>query len=156
MAIHEKYLVVKQSSLPRAGKGLFTAIPIKKGSRIVEYKGRIERWKDVKDQDGHNGYLMYINKNVVINALSAKNTKGRFANDARGMSRVRGVSNNSLYVSVGSRCYIEATRDIEKGEEILVNYGKPYWDLVRSIRIKTKQNSVASGKKESPRARLIG
>jgi SET domain-containing protein len=133
----EKHLLVKKSTLPQAGKGLFTRINIAKGMRIVEYKGRIQPWRDVKDQDGINGYLMYINRNVVINALPAIKTFGRYANDARGLSRVKGVRNNSEYVSEGKRCFIEATRNIRAGEEILVHYGRAYWALIKKIRKKS-------------------
>lgn len=41
MALLEKHLYVKRSLLPGAGRGLFTKVPIKKGTRIVEYKGEI-------------------------------------------------------------------------------------------------------------------
>ena len=32
-------LIVKKSQLPKAGKGLYTKVPIKKGEKIIEYKG---------------------------------------------------------------------------------------------------------------------
>lgn len=133
MPLLEKHLVVKKSTLPHAGKGLFTRIDIAKGTRIVEYKGRIQSWREVKDQDGINGYLMYINRNTVINALPAIKTLGRYANDARGIVRVDGIRNNSEYVSEGKRCFIEATRNISAGEEILVHYGRAYWTLMKKL-----------------------
>jgi len=130
--------MVKKSLLPNAGKGLFTRIDIPKGTRIVEYKGRIQPWREVKDQDGVNGYLMYINRNVVINALPAKKTLGRYANDARGLIRIAGFRNNAEYISEGRRCYIDATRNIKAGEEILVNYGREYWALMKKLASKKK------------------
>lgn len=133
MPLLEKYLLIKKSGLPKAGKGLFTKIPIKKGARIVEYKGRLQPWREVKAQDGYNGYLMYINRNVVINALPAVKTLGRYANDAMGLTRIVGLRNNSEYVSEGNRCFIEAIKDIKPGEEILVSYGREYWNLIRKI-----------------------
>jgi uncharacterized protein len=130
MALLEKTLFIKRSKLPRAGKGLFTKKEISKGTRIVEYKGRKRKWKDVKQLDGHNGYLMYITRNAVIDALPATKTLGRYANDAQGLSRIPGLTNNSDYVSEGHRCYIEAKRTIQKGEELLVGYGKEFWQLI--------------------------
>ena len=51
-------LLVKTSKLPKAGKGLFTDKPIKKGKKIIEYKGEIIDWKEyekrVKDDKGYN------------------------------------------------------------------------------------------------------
>lgn len=138
MAYLEKYLLVKTSQLPQSGKGLFTTIPIKKGDYIVEYKGKRRRWKDVRHLDGYNGYLMYINRNVVIDAEPTLNALGRYANDARGFARKSGLRNNATYVVDGTRCFIEATRTIKKNEEILVYYGREYWQLMRKIRNLTK------------------
>ncbi len=134
MAYLEKFLVVKKSLLPNAGKGLYTRKSITKSTRIVEYKGKKRKWKDVKHLDGHNGYLMYITRNAVIDALPAVHTLGRYANDAYGLSKVKGLRNNCEYVSEGNRCYIEAKRPIDKGEELLVGYGTEFWQLQRKLR----------------------
>jgi len=120
--------------LPKAGKGLFTKVSIKKGTRIVEYKGRIQPWREVKAQDGYNGYLMYITRNTVINALRAIKTFGRYANDASGLVKIKGLRNNTESISEGKRCFIEATRTIHAGEEILVGYGREYWTLIKKIK----------------------
>lgn len=134
MAYLEKFLIVKKSLLPNAGKGLFTKKAIAKGVRIVEYKGKKRKWKDVKHLDGHNGYLMYITRNAVIDALPVISTFGRYANDAYGLSKVKGLRNNCEYVSESNRCYIEAKRSIAKGEELLVGYGREFWQLQRKLR----------------------
>ncbi|HLT79771.1 MAG TPA: SET domain-containing protein [Cyclobacteriaceae bacterium] len=131
MALLEKHLYVKRSKLPNAGKGLFTKVFIPKGTRIVEYKGRRTVWKDVKDDDGKNGYIFYINSKNVIDALPTPNALGRYANDARGYVRVKGITNNSEYVVEGKRCFIEATKDIPAGGEIFVGYGAEYWKTMR-------------------------
>lgn len=127
--MNTRHLTVRKSTLPNAGKGLFTTVFIKKGTRVVEYKGRIRKWKEVKHEDGYNGYLMYLSSQTVIDAKPATNSKGRYANDARGMVRVKGLRNNSTYVQVGRKCFIEATRNILAGEEILVHYGDAFWRL---------------------------
>jgi len=129
----EKKLRIKKSQLPQAGKGLFTKTDIPIGTRIAEYKGRIQPWREVKDQDGINGYLMYINRNVVINGLAAVKTLARYANDARGLVRMEGIRNNAEFVSEGKRCFLEATRNIRAGEEIFASYGREYWTLIRKL-----------------------
>jgi SET domain-containing protein len=134
MALFEKYLQIKKSKLPQAGKGLFTKIDIPKGIRVVEYKGKLRRWKEVKHLDGYNGYLMYISRDAVIDAQPAINTFCRYANDANGFGKIPGLKNNCEYVSEGTKCYIESLRPIKKGEEILVSYGKDFWKLQRKIR----------------------
>ena len=109
---------------------------IKKGDRIIEYKGRHQKWVDVKHEDGHNGYLLRLNRTMAINGEPSITALGRYANDAAGHSRVKGLRNNSVYNIYGDRCFIEAVRDIKKGGEVFVEYGKEYWDLVKKIRDK--------------------
>ena len=139
MALLEKYLFIKKSKLPNAGKGLFTKKNIPKGTRIVEYKGKLRAWKDVKHLDGYNGYLMNITRHAVIDALPTIKTFGRFANDASGFVKVPGLRNNCEYVSDGKRCYIESLRAIRKGEELFVSYGRDFWTLQRKIRNNKKE-----------------
>jgi uncharacterized protein len=131
MALLEKQLFVKTSTIPNSGKGLFTRKFIPKGTRIVEYKGKISKWKDVKDEDGKNGYIFFVNRNHVINALPVKSALARYANDARGLSKIKGLNNNCDYISEGTKAYIESKKDIPAGSEIFVDYGKDYWKVIR-------------------------
>jgi len=131
MALLEKQLIVKKSTLPNSGKGLFTRVDIKKGTRIVEYKGKRTIWSKVKDDDGKNGYIFYITRNCVIDAWPTKQHLGRYANDAKGYTRVNGINNNSEYVVDGKRCFIEAIKNIKAKSEIFVGYGAEYWKTMR-------------------------
>ncbi len=139
MAWLEKQLVVKRSQIPGSGKGLYTRADIPRGTRITEYKGRIQLWKDVKHEDGHNGYLMRINRQQVINGLNYKKTLARYANDAVGIAKIKGLRNNAEFITDGKRCFLEAKRAIGKGEEIFAGYGKEYWTLIRKIRREAKK-----------------
>ena len=131
MALLEKHLVVKTSTIPNSGKGLFTKVFIPKGTKIVEYKGKISIWKEVKHDDGRNGYIFYVNRNHVINALPTKKALARYANDARGLKRITGIVNNSDYTTEGVKAYIESRKDIPAGSEIFVDYGAGYWKVIR-------------------------
>lgn len=122
---------VKRSGLPNAGKGLFTTVDIPRGMRIVEYKGVIKTWKEISDNPVFNGYVFYINKNRVIDAKNYKAGLAQLANDAKGLSRVEGMRNNCKYEQDGNRVYIVAMKNIPAGAELLVGYGKEYWDVVR-------------------------
>lgn len=133
MALLEKWLRVKRSAIPKSGKGLFTTKDIAKGKRIVEYKGRLVKWKDVKYEDATNGYLLYITSQAVIDGRRST-AVARYANDARGFARVEGLRNNTEFVTEGTRCFIEATRNINAGDELLVGYGKDYWKLDKETR----------------------
>lgn len=129
MALLEKQLVVKKSALPDSGKGLFTKKPIPKGTLIVEYKGRVTTWKEVEGEE--NGYIYFVNNQYVIDARPYKSALAKFANDARGLSKVKGLFNNSEYVEENGKVYIKSKKDIPAGAEIFVGYGKEYWDTIR-------------------------
>lgn len=130
----DRQLRVRKSSIPGAGKGLFTSVEILKGGLVTEYKGRLCRWKEVKDQDGYNAYIFKINESWAIDGLRTLSAKGRYANDARGIRRVAGCRNNSEYITRGKRCYISATRRIRAGEEVFVDYGRAYWRLIARLK----------------------
>ena len=126
-------LKVKRSQLTGAGKGLYTTSAIKKKSKIIEYKGEIIDWKEYEKRvkEDRDGYLFFINKKRCIDAFDTPEHLARYANDAAGISRVKGLRNNACYEISGDQCFIVATRDIEAGEEILVSYTKEYWDCIR-------------------------
>ena len=142
MALLEKHLIVKTSTIPGAGLGLFTTVDIAKGTRIVEYKGRITQWKEVKN-DSTNMYLYTINPRHVIDARRTMKALARYANDAKGITRIKGITNNCVYINDGLRAFIESVKNIPAGAEILVDYGKPYWDVIRE-----NKKEEAKAKKE--------
>ena len=131
MPLLEKQLLVRRSTLKGAGKGLFTTKPIAKGTKIVEYKGKITTWKEVNDRNGLNGYIYYVNRNHVVDAWATKKALARYANDAQGLIRTAGIRNNSTYETEGLRVFIVAAKNIPAGSEILVAYGKEYWDIIK-------------------------
>ncbi len=159
MALLEKHLEVRKSRIPGAGLGLFTKVFIPKGTRIVEYKGRVSSWKEADHKDGRNGYIYYLKRDHVIDASNHVKSLARYANDAKGIQKVSGLRNNSDYVSEGVRVFIESTRDIPANSEILVDYGKEYWDVIRFNRRlwakeekeKQKLNGKVHSKKSSRR-----
>ncbi|MEO5891431.1 MAG: SET domain-containing protein [Ferruginibacter sp.] len=131
MSLLEDQLFIKESTLPGSGKGLFTKVFIAKNTRIIEYRGKITTWKEVDHQNGTNSYIYFVTKNHVIDGLPFENEMARYSNDARGFTRVKGITNNCEYVEDGIKIYIQAKRNIPAGSELLVGYGKDYWDTMR-------------------------
>lgn len=128
--------------MPRARKGLFTDKFIKKGSRIVEYTGDIITYKeyDERVQKDHYGYLFYINKNYCIDAYRHPEALARYANDAKGINKKKGVTNNAMYEIVEKKCFIVALKNIQPSEEILVGYGIEYWrDIIYNKRLEARE-----------------
>jgi SET domain-containing protein len=130
MAFLSKQLFIRRSSLPAGGKGLFTRKMIPKGERIIEYKGRITSWKAVNHRKGTNGYIYFISHKHVLDAFTYKKALGRYANDARGIVKKRGVTNNAAYKTERRKVFIDAIKNIPAGTEIFVGYGKEYWDSI--------------------------
>lgn len=155
MPLLENQLLIKRSKIPGAGKGLFTRKFIPKGTRIIEYKGKVTTWKNVLSGDKFNGYVYYFTRNHVIDAMERKNSLGRYANDAKGLAKIKGLANNTRYVKVEKKVYMEAVKDIPEKTEILVSYGKDYWKVIysnkkiheREQRLKLKKTLKSSPKK---------
>jgi len=133
-------LIVKRSTLPNSGKGLFTTKDIKKGEVVCEYEGERITWDEAtsrNEKDVSKGaYFYYINEKNVIDAWAAKDTFGRYANDAAGLGRIKGLRNNCVYEERKNRVFIKATRNIPAGSEIFVSYGRGYWKIMREELIK--------------------
>lgn len=154
MALLEKQLLVKKSKIPNSGKGLFTKKFIPKGTHIVEYKGRISTWKEVKDEDGKNAYIFYVNRNHVIDALPHKKALARYANDARGFVKIKGLTNNCDYVISGKKAIIESKKDIPAGAEIFVDYGADYWKVIKeNVKLWKKESKEKAGKKKATKSK---
>lgn len=120
---------LKQSTLPGAGTGLFTEVGFKKGDKIIEYTGDKYTWAQClkRAEEGKGNYVFYINSRNCLDAFDRPDSLGRYANDAKGLSRVKGINNNAEYQVIKGVPYIVATKNIKPGAEIFVSYGKDYW-----------------------------
>ena len=137
MPLPQIQLLIKKSGIPGAGNGLFTKQFIEKGSRVAEYTGEITTWKKVlqieKETKVFSKYLYYLHANHVIDAGNHLKILARYANDAKGLMKITGLVNNCKYVEDNGNVFMEATKNIPAGAEILISYGKEYWAVVRSI-----------------------
>jgi SET domain-containing protein len=141
-------LYVKKSTIPGSGKGLFTTTPIKRGEVVIEYEGEHIPWSEclIRDEKGKGGYFMYVTSKHCIDGRPTKQFISRYANDAKGITRVEGITNNSFYEMRGLRVFIVARKNIPAESEILVGYGKEYWDTLKD-EIKKKARKEASKKR---------
>lgn len=143
-------LTVKKSTIPKAGKGLFTLRDIKKDERFVEYVGEIITWEecDVRAEKDEGGYVFYINKKRCIDAFHIPEALARYANDANGLVKVPGIRNNCVYEIYKNRGWIKATKNIKAGSEIFVSYGAQYWrDIRYNIKLEAERKKAAKKKK---------
>ncbi|MDA1080973.1 MAG: SET domain-containing protein-lysine N-methyltransferase [Gemmatimonadetes bacterium] len=117
VAKEEQSFVVRRSRI--AGRGAFATRDIAKGDRIIEYVGeRIshgvsdERYGDV-DTDAHHTFLFNVNRSVVIDASFGGNDS-RFINHS--------CNPNCESEIEKGRVYIDAIRNIRKGDELTYDY----------------------------------
>jgi SET domain-containing protein len=106
----------------RTGLGLFAVTAIKRGTKIVEYKGRRIRTRTAQEKERlkANKYLFEINSHWTIDG-SARRNLARYVNHA--------CKPNAEAELVRSRMIYRARRTIAEGEEITIDYGKDYFDL---------------------------
>ena len=124
-------LKVKKSRIPRAGKGLFTTSPIRKGDVIIEYKGEKMTWKQCLKRYGKDidqaHYLYYVSHKNCIDAQYTPEAMARYANDANGIVKKRGLKNNAEYDNIKGVPHIVASKNIPARSEIFVDYAGDYW-----------------------------
>lgn len=108
----------------KTGLGLFATDVIRSGQTIVEYRGRritaVEAWEI--EQTGHNRYLFEVNKRWTIDGSSRRNL-GRYVNHAC-------APNAYAVLRRTDKLEFAALRRIEPGEEITIDYGEDYFDLL--------------------------
>ena len=102
----------------RTGLGLFATRPIKKKSRIAEYKGPILDQEEAERAERRgNRYLYEVSKNRTIDGTPRSNL-ARYFNHS--------CNPNAESVIFHGRVFIKALRDIKPGEEIFYDYGTDY------------------------------
>jgi len=127
----EKNLEVKKSKIKGSGKGLFTKVHIKKGKLINQFTGKLIKNEKVEELNNNNKllYLIEWDEKHTLNVENS-NCLAKYANDAEGIKKTKGFSNNSEICFEKNKLFLRAIKDIEAGEEIYVSYGKEYWDNI--------------------------
>lgn len=102
----------------RTGLGLFATRPIKKRTRIAEYKGRLLNIKQsTKAENRGNRYLYEINSRWTIDGATRGNI-ARYFNHS--------CNPNCESYNVKHRVFVRTLRNIKPGEEITYDYGRDY------------------------------
>ena len=116
-------LVVKTSTLPNAGKGLFTTKELKKKRRLhMKYQGDILTPEQNDERHGasqydHNAYGLQVGDSIID--ASCKRGLMSLANGSKSKS-----TSNAEFTKSG---YVRTTKKIPANKEILVHYGKDYF-----------------------------
>lgn len=107
--------VVRKAS-PGAGYGLFSTSTIPEGEFVLEYKGRHMQSKAAEHLKTR--YLFEIDSTWTIDGSSRAN-QARYINHS--------CEPNCEATIKDGRVLIYASRDIEKGEELTIDYGEEYF-----------------------------
>ncbi|ACQ98693.1 SET domain protein [Burkholderia pseudomallei MSHR346] len=117
-SMSSRRIVVRRSGVH--GKGVFAAVPIKAGERVVEYKGERISWKEAlrrhphdPDDPNHTFYFALEEGGVIDGKIDG--------NSARWINH--SCAPNCEAEEVGGHVYIHALRDIDEQEELFYDYG---------------------------------
>ena len=110
-----KYKVRKSS----AGLGLFAMEPIKRGTWIIEYVGKVVTGKKEVENYPENKYLFETSKTRLIDGSARSNT-ARYINHS--------CKPNCEVEIIGGRVFVKSIKRIEAGEELNYDYGTEYFD----------------------------
>ncbi|TGL45949.1 SET domain-containing protein [Leptospira perdikensis] len=121
----EKDFIVKPSSVPNIGMGLFTKQTLYKGDTVGYYMGKIitdEQAESNKYVDSK--YLLWICKDWWIYGEGRESNYTRYINHSS-------KPNAELITSVRWKtARFKVVKTIPEGTEIFFDYGKDYWDNV--------------------------
>ncbi|GAB3625659.1 SET domain protein [Pandoraea terrae] len=114
----KRRIEVRQSGVH--GKGVFAVNPLKKGERVIEYKGEIISWKEAlrrhphdPDHPTHTFYFSLEDGRCIDGKVKGNNA--RWINHA--------CDPNCEAREEDDHVYIYAKRDIVVGEELFYDYG---------------------------------
>jgi SET domain-containing protein len=129
----------------KAGLGLFTRVPIKKGQFIIRYTGKKIPTKITDDLDTR--YLFEINERWTIDGSNRRN-RARYINHA--------CRPNAEVYFVKHVIKIRAIKNIKPGDEITYHYGRNYFDaFIKEVGCKCVacRKKVATIRSRRPRRR---
>lgn len=123
----EPSLVVKPSTIPGGGMGLFANQNYKPGELIIKYTGEAidEKQKQTRYPRNDAHYVMYVKQNVYIDAADPS-----LSSDARYINTGGKLHNNAtLKISHHNgehHANVRASSHIMKGDEIFMPYGRTF------------------------------
>ena len=116
-----KLYKIGKTKIDKKGLGLYASKDIKKGTRIINYIGKIITKKQTEQSAKFDNnkpiYLFNLNKRYDLDGDVSWNT-ARLINHS--------CSNNCDYDGKGLKLWVTAIKDIKKGEELTCDYGFSY------------------------------
>ena len=130
-----KSFVIKQSTIPDAGEGLFITEHAKNKEQIFRYSGKVISKTEAMKSDSQ--YILRISEEVYLDGRGKDEWEGNKANCARKAGRQPnarfGAATKYNICKKTSKCWVpifavgDLKPDKSEPEEILVDYGSMYW-----------------------------
>jgi len=112
---------IKKTNIDRKGHGLCATQYIKKGTKIMNYLGKVITKKQTEESEKFDNakpiYLFNLNNKYDMDGNFSSNT-ARLINHS--------CSNNCDYDGKGLKLWVTAIKNIKKGEELTCDYGFGY------------------------------
>lgn len=162
-------VTIKNEKHPACGqRGIFAAQQLDPDTLIIVYKGHVHT-NAMSDQDPHSDYDLSLDRELGLSVDAARSgNEARFANDYRGIAERPNAEFRDCFVQVPCSkrtggvkwerrvgIYVLSAGNagkrragIKAGEEVLVNYGKGYWEgrkTVASFRKDEEMLKIALG-----------
>ena len=125
MCYVHRQVIVKESTIPDAGQGGFARVDLKKGTTIGRYTvGTIKLDADQLPPMNDRTHIWQKNANTFFDAEKTNSIAGKYNSCTARDAKRTGCSQNAKINSVGN---VKLTKNVKKGAEIFVPYGKDYW-----------------------------
>ncbi len=109
---------VAQSTVPRAGNGVFARVPLRQGQVIETCPALVLKEEDLEGSGPVKDYVFMSVRRDGTNLLAHGNC---------GLFNHSDTPNAAFDTTLGDDVIISATQDIAPGEEIFISYGPDYW-----------------------------
>jgi len=122
--------VVRQSSIPGAGKGLYADRDYKSKEFVAYYRGVM---KDQEDKESDRVYAWHFPGGYFLDAGDVENSVARYVNspDQSHRKNVKRRYHKLDHPVVGKYyedlMWYETTKPVKKGEEFFISYGPGFW-----------------------------
>lgn len=127
-ASESDYLYIKESQIPHAGNGLYTAIKIYKDEIISHFKGYVltDAQAKISADEGRDRYFINLLDGTILDSMHV-DCFAKYANDASGFSSSDFKNNAKITLDENNSVCLIATSNIKEGQEVFCSYGKEYW-----------------------------
>jgi len=125
---------IKENRHPCFGQhGLFAAVPLQKGETISNYVGLVSKVSKKLFNPSKYVISMYEENGIMLDIDAERiGNETRFLNDYHGIIEEPNVElqvdNDTLTGDI--HCFAIALHEIQVGEELLMDYGEGYWDII--------------------------